>query len=230
MSEPWILRQLGRCRYDDIWRQMREFTEQRVASTANELWLLEHDPVFTLGQAGRPEHLLNPGAIPVVRSDRGGQVTYHGPGQLVVYVLLDLQRAGFSVRHLVMTLEEAVSLTLARFGIEAGTRAGAPGVYVGDAKIASLGLRVRRGCSYHGLALNVAMDLAPFSRINPCGHAGLRVTQLSDLGCNRSLGSVAGTLVGVLHGLLTSPPQVPNKANGKVSVIRMTGSLPMMIR
>lgn len=159
---------------------MRAFTDTREADTPDELWLLEHPPVFTLGQAGRPEHLLAPGAIPVIQTDRGGQVTYHGPGQLVAYLLLDLRRAGIGVKRLVERLEQAIIDLLAEHGVQAERRANAPGVYVAGAKIASLGLRVRNGCCYHGLALNVDMDLEPFGRINPCGYAGLTVTRLVD--------------------------------------------------
>lgn len=160
---------------------MRDFTSNREARTLDELWLLEHPSVYTLGQAGRAEHLLNIGAIPVVQSDRGGQVTYHGPGQLIAYLLLDLRRCGLGVKRLVGLLEQSVIDLLARHELEAEARPEAPGVYVRGAKIASLGLRVRGGCCYHGLALNVAMDLEPFQRINPCGYPGLQVTQLSDL-------------------------------------------------
>ena len=176
------VRQLGRIDYQTAFAAMQAFTEARDAATLDELWLLEHPPVFTLGLNGRPEHLLAPGAIPVIRVDRGGQVTYHGPGQLVVYVLLDLRRAQLGVRQLVTLLEQTVIELLAHYGVTAHARPEAPGVYVGPAKIASLGLRVRRGCSYHGLSLNRDMDLEPFSRINPCGYPGLRVTQLRDLG------------------------------------------------
>jgi lipoyl(octanoyl) transferase len=160
---------------------MRRFTDGRDAGTADELWLVEHPPVFTLGQAGRPEHLLEPGEIPVIRTDRGGQVTYHGPGQLVAYLLLDLRRAGLGVKRLVNTLEQAVVDLLAGYDIQAAARPDAPGVYVDGAKIASVGLRIRHGCSYHGIALNLDLDLAPFARINPCGHPGLAVTRLADL-------------------------------------------------
>lgn len=179
---PLLLRRLGRRDYQPVWRAMRAFTDARDAETPSEIWLVEHPPVFTQGQAGKAEHLLAPGDIPVVQTDRGGQVTYHGPGQVVLYLLLDLRRAGLGVRALVSRLEQAVVDLLAAHGIAAAARPDAPGVYVGDAKIASLGLRVRHGRSYHGLALNVAMDLAPFARINPCGHQGLAVTQLADLG------------------------------------------------
>ena len=199
MTNAWHVRQRGRCAYQETWQQMQDFTTARDASTPDELWILEHDPVFTLGQAGRPEHLLNPGTIPVIHCDRGGQVTYHGPGQLVVYVLFDLRRARLGVRELVQRLEQAVIAMLATQGIAGSTRAGAPGVYVAEAKIAALGLRVRRGCSYHGLALNVAMDLAPFACINPCGYPGLQVTQLADLGCALPLAAVADLVVEALR-------------------------------
>jgi lipoyl(octanoyl) transferase len=160
---------------------MRRFTDERGADTEDALWLVEHPPVFTLGQAGRPEHVLNPGDIPVVRTDRGGQVTYHGPGQIIAYLMLDLRRAGIGVKRLVNLLEQSVIDILADDGIAAAARSDAPGVYVDRAKIASVGLRVRRGCSYHGIALNVNVDLAPFQRINPCGYEGLQVIRLVDL-------------------------------------------------
>lgn len=172
---------LGRQPYDETWQAMRDYTDRRGPDSPDQLWLLEHPPVFTLGQAGKPEHLLDPGSIAVVKTDRGGQVTYHGPGQLVAYLLLDLRRAGLGVRGLVSLLEQTVIQLLADLGIEAVARRDAPGVYVHDAKIASIGLRVRRGCSFHGLSLNLDMDLSPFERINPCGYPGLRVTQLSEL-------------------------------------------------
>jgi lipoyl(octanoyl) transferase len=176
-----IVKHLGLCSYADTWRAMRDYTDRRDASSPDQLWLLEHPPVYTLGQAGKPEHVLDAGDIPVVRSDRGGQVTYHGPGQLVAYLLLDLRRAGLGVRSLVTLLEQATIELLAQRGIQAEARRNAPGVYVAGAKIASIGLRVRHGCSFHGLSLNVAMDLEPFGRINPCGYPGLAVTRLSDL-------------------------------------------------
>ncbi|MBK1724221.1 octanoyltransferase [Thiocystis violacea] len=159
---------------------MRSFTDGRGEETPDELWLLEHPPVFTLGQAARREHLLDPGDIPVIQVDRGGQVTYHGPGQLIAYLMLDLRRIGLGVKRLVSMLEQSAIDVLGGYGIEAARRTDAPGVYVAGAKIASLGLRVRNGCCYHGLAINVAMDLEPFRRINPCGYAGLAMTQLSD--------------------------------------------------
>jgi len=180
MQQP-VVRELGVVDYAPTLQRMRAFTDARGAQTPDELWLLQHPPVFTQGQAGRAEHLLAPGDIPVVQVDRGGQVTYHGPGQWVLYLLLDLRRRGLGVRDLVDLIEASLVGLLAEYGIEAATRPGAPGVYVGDAKIASLGLRVRRGCSYHGLALNVDMDLEPFSRINPCGYEGLAVTSMARL-------------------------------------------------
>ena len=181
---------------------MRVFTDGREAATADELWLLEHNPVFTLGQSGRREHLLSPGDIPVVQVDRGGQITYHGPGQLVGYPLLDLRRAGLGVKRLVQTLEQGVIELLAGYGITADTHPGAPGVYVASRKIAALGLRVRQGCSFHGLALNVAMDLEPFSRINPCGYPGLQVTQLADLAGIRDLYGTGIALARILAARL----------------------------
>jgi len=197
-----VVRALGLSQYQPTWRAMQAFTDRRDPETPDELWLLEHPPIFTLGQAGRAEHLLNPGAIPVLQVDRGGQVTYHGPGQLVGYLLLDLRRAGYGVKGLVRLLEQALVRLLAGYGIESAPRADAPGVYVQGAKIASLGLRVRRGCSFHGLALNVAMDLEPFSRIDPCGHPGLAVTQLADLGGPADLARVSRDLTAVVAQLL----------------------------
>lgn len=174
-----ISRHLGLVDYVATWQRMQQFTAERTASTPDELWFLEHPGVFTLGMAGRREHLLDPGAVPVVQTDRGGQVTYHGPGQLVVYPLIDLRRAALSVRDVVTALEQAVIRYVATLGITAVARREAPGVYVAGAKLASVGIRIRRGCSYHGLALNVNMDLEPFGRINPCGYAGLAMTQLA---------------------------------------------------
>ena len=179
---PLVVRWLGRVPYEPTWRAMQQFTEQRDADTPDELWLLEHEPVFTLGMNADPSHVLAPADIPVVRIDRGGQVTYHGPGQLVVYPLIDVRRARLGVRDLVTALERAVIELAARYRIAAACRATAPGVYVADRKLASVGLRIRRGGSYHGLALNVNMDLEPFARINPCGYAGLEMTQLAALG------------------------------------------------
>ncbi|MFW6094404.1 MAG: lipoyl(octanoyl) transferase LipB [Pseudomonadota bacterium] len=175
------VRDLGRTRYQEVFEAMKGFTDERGADTADEFWLTEHEPVFTQGQSGRAEHVLAPGDIPVVASDRGGQVTYHGPGQIVGYLLFDLRRLNLKVRGLVTGIETAVVRTLAHYGVSGAPRPDAPGVYVDGAKIASLGLRVRRGCSYHGLALNVDMELEPFRRINPCGLLGMQVTQLADL-------------------------------------------------
>jgi lipoyl(octanoyl) transferase len=179
--EPPAVRRLGIVDYESTWREMQAFTEQRGPDEPDQIWLLQHPPVYTLGMAGDPSHVLATGAIPVVQIDRGGQVTYHGPGQLIVYPLLDLRRLKLGVRDLVSCLEQAVIDCVANYGVSAAARPDAPGVYVGDRKLASLGLRVRRGCSYHGLALNIAMDLKPFDGINPCGHEGLEVTQLSEL-------------------------------------------------
>lgn len=181
-----IVRRLGLVDYEPTWRAMQAFTAERTAETEDELWLLQHPPVFTLGLAGQASHLLRDIGVPVVKIDRGGQITYHGPGQWVVYLLLDLRRRQLKVRDLVNRMEQAAIDLLAQYGVEGSRREGAPGVYVGAAKIAALGLRVKNGCSYHGLAFNVAMDLAPFAAINPCGYEGLAVTQLADLvpGCD----------------------------------------------
>ncbi len=188
------VRQLGRVGYEPTWCAMREFTDRRDESTPDELWFLEHDPVFTQGLNGKSEHLLAPGDIPVVAIDRGGQVTYHGPGQLVMYALVDLGRLRMGVRELVVALENAVAALAARHGIAAAGRRDAPGVYVGERKLASIGLRVRRGCSYHGLALNVDMDLEPFGRINPCGMAGLAMTHLAAEGARADVAGSAEVL------------------------------------
>ena len=173
---------LGLRPYQEIWDAMRACTAARDADSADQIWLVQHPPVYTQGQAGKPEHLLAPGDIPVIQIDRGGQITYHGPGQTVMYLLLDLRRAGIGIRALVSLIEESVIGYLQELGIRAQSRIDAPGVYVDGKKIASLGLRVRGGCTYHGVALNVDMDLEPFSRINPCGLVGMRMTQLRDLG------------------------------------------------
>lgn len=180
MSRSVVVRHLGCAAYEPTWHAMQHFTQNRDADTADEIWLLEHPRVFTQGQAGKAEHVLAAGDIPVVQVDRGGQVTYHGPGQLVAYVLVDVRRAGQGVRDLVTSIENSLIDLLAQYDIAAQAKPDAPGVYVGDKKIASLGLRIRRGCSFHGLALNVDMDLQPFQRINPCGYAGLHMTQLRE--------------------------------------------------
>jgi len=191
-------RYLGERDYREMWSAMRAFTAERDASTADELWLLQHPPVYTLGQAGRREHLLDTGETPVVETDRGGQVTWHGPGQLVAYPLLDLRRWRLGVRDLVHALEASVIALLGDYGVTAVRRADAPGVYVDGAKIAALGVRVSRGCSYHGLALNACNDLAPFRRINPCGHAGMPVTRLHDLGVAPPLDQLEAELASAL--------------------------------
>lgn len=192
------LRKLGRAEYEPTWRAMQAFTASRGADTEDELWILEHPPIFTLGVSGKQMHLLNPGEIPVLAVDRGGQVTYHGPGQLVAYVLVDLRRRGIGVRCMVSVLEQAVIRVLASHGIDAYARPEAPGVYIGEAKIAAVGLRVCRGCSYHGVAFNIAMDLEPYTRINPCGYAGLRVTDLHEQGVELPLALAGKLLAGAI--------------------------------
>ena len=176
-----VVKRLGRVDYAPTFQAMQDFTAARTEATADELWIVEHPPVYTLGQAGKPEHILRDVGIPLVKIDRGGQVTYHGPGQVVIYLLLDLARLKIKVRELVNAIEQAVIDLLAEHGVTAERRDGAPGVYVGDAKVAALGLRIRNGCSYHGMSLNVDMDLSPFTAINPCGYAGLKVIQTRDL-------------------------------------------------
>jgi lipoyl(octanoyl) transferase len=199
---PVLIKRLGRVDYLPTWQAMQDFTAQRTPDTPDEIWLLEHPPVFTLGLAGRREHILQITDIPIVPIDRGGQVTYHGPGQLVAYLLLDLKRRGYGVRELVNRMEQAIIDLLAGYAIEGERRDKAPGVYVGDKKIAALGLRIKRGMSYHGLALNVDADLTPFSQINPCGYEGLQVTQLRDLGVTLETATVAEHLVARLEALL----------------------------
>ncbi len=203
---PWIVRELGRQPYEPVWRAMQRLTDARGPDTPDELWLVEHDPVFTLGQAGKPEHVLAAGGIPVLQVDRGGQVTYHGPGQIVAYPLVDLRRLGLGVRELVCRIEQAVIDLLAGYGIAATRRGGAPGIYVGGAKVMALGLRVRRGCSFHGLALNVAMDLEPYRRINPCGFQGLEVTSVLDLGGPGDPAAIKPALVAALSRTLGLAP------------------------
>lgn len=213
MAAPPIVRHLGRVDYEPTWKRMQAFTETRDADQADELWFLEHPPVFTLGLNGSREHLLAPGDIPVVQVDRGGQVTYHGPGQLVVYPLLDLGRSGLGVRPLVCALERAVIRCVAGYGITAVGNRDAPGVYVDGRKLASIGLRIRRNCSYHGLALNVDMDLEPFHRINPCGFRGLELTQLTMLGVQRDLQGVAADLESaLLEELAQASPSLERSA------------------
>ena len=189
---------LGRQAYEPVWRAMQRFTDARDQDTVDELWLVEHEPVFTLGQAGKPEHVLAPGEIPVLHVDRGGQVTYHGPGQIVLYPLLDLRRIGIGVREYVCRIEQAIIDTLDEWNIGGQRREGAPGVYVAGAKVAALGIRVRRGCTFHGLAFNIGMDLEPFHRINPCGYQGLQVTSLRALGGPSGMDAVKPVLLAEL--------------------------------
>jgi lipoyl(octanoyl) transferase len=197
-AQPARLFDLGRQAYEPVWRAMQRFTDSRGEDTADELWLVEHEPVFTLGQAGKPEHVLAAGDIPVLHVDRGGQVTYHGPGQIVLYPLLDLRRLKVGVREYVDRIEQAVIDTLAEWNIEGARRDGAPGVYVAGAKVMALGIRVRRGCTFHGLAFNIAMDLSPYQRINPCGYQGLQVTSVVDLGGPSGMEQVKPVLVAQL--------------------------------
>jgi lipoyl(octanoyl) transferase len=190
-----VVRELGLQTYEPVWRAMQAFTDERTPTTPDEIWFTQHRPVFTLGINTAPEHLLAPGDIPVIQIDRGGQVTYHGPGQLMIYPLIDLRRAGLGVRELVTALEQSVVDLAAEFGIEAASRCDAPGVYVEGVKLASVGLRIRRGSSFHGMALNVDVDLEPFSRINPCGFKGLELTDLARLGAEQDLGIVRDRLL-----------------------------------
>jgi lipoyl(octanoyl) transferase len=192
---PLIVRSLGRCDYQETWQRMMAFTDARQSDTPDELWLLEHPPVFTQGLAGKAEHLLSPGDIPVIQTDRGGQVTYHGPGQLVAYFLFDLRRLNMGIRNMVRLLEQTVIAVLAEYGITATGRDDAPGVYVNNAKICSIGLRVRKGCTYHGIAFNIDMDLSPFLRINPCGFKQLQMVQLSALNPNAQMHEVEQHLI-----------------------------------
>lgn len=203
-----IVRQLGVQPYEPVSQAMHDFTDCRDDATPDEIWLVEHSPVFTQGQAGKAEHVLAPGDIPVIQSDRGGQVTYHGPGQQVMYVLLNLKRRRLGVRELVTLLEQTVVNTLANYGIDAHPRADAPGVYVGEKKICSLGLRIRRGCSFHGLALNVNMDLTPFLRINPCGYAGMEMTHVHATCRGIETQEVAPRLISSFLALLNNPPHI----------------------
>ena len=197
-QSPLIVRHLGIRPYLDTWQAMQTFTDRRDASTPDEIWLLQHEAVYTQGQAGKAEHLLHATEIPVVQSDRGGQITYHGPGQLIAYLLLDVRRKGLGVRQLVTAMEQAVIGVLAQANIQAAAKADAPGVYVNGAKIASLGLRIRRGCSFHGLALNVDLDLTPFTHINPCGYAGLAMTSTALLGGPRHVADAEALLLAEL--------------------------------
>ena len=190
-----IVRHLGRSDYEPVWHDMQKFTDERDADTPDELWLVEHPPVFTQGLAGKAEHILAPGDIPVIQVDRGGQITYHGPGQIVAYPLINLRRHGIGVKSLVHGIEQAIIDTVALYGVTAARKDNAPGVYVDGAKIASLGLRIRKACSFHGLAFNIDMDLEPFQRINPCGFSNLKVIQLADLANDVQLPTVEQQLI-----------------------------------
>ncbi|MGP8306483.1 lipoyl(octanoyl) transferase LipB [Vibrio sp. YIC-376] len=220
MQHQLVVKRLGRQDYEPVWKAMHEFTDKRTEETPDEVWLVEHHPVFTQGQAGKAEHLINTGDIPVVQSDRGGQVTYHGPGQLVAYFLINLRRKKLGVRDLVTNIENLVINTLKAYNIDSAARPDAPGVYVDGKKICSLGLRIRKGCSFHGLALNVNMDLTPFLRINPCGYEGMEMVQVSQLGGPDNVEAVEKQLVQELVTLLnyeqvefsTEAPSQGNKA------------------
>ncbi|HCE3329408.1 TPA: lipoyl(octanoyl) transferase LipB [Vibrio parahaemolyticus] len=220
MQHQLVVKRLGRQDYEPVWKAMHEFTDQRTEETTDEVWLVEHNPVFTQGQAGKAEHLINTGDIPVVQSDRGGQVTYHGPGQLVAYFLINLRRKKLGVRDLVTTIENLVINTLKAYNIDSAARPDAPGVYVDGKKICSLGLRIRKGCSFHGLALNVNMDLTPFLRINPCGYAGMEMVQVSQFNGPSDVETVEKQLIEELVTLLdyervefsTEAPSQGNKA------------------
>ena len=203
MQHPLIhIKALGMVDYEPTWHAMQKFTAERTADTVDEIWLVQHPPTYTQGQAGKPEHLLHQTNIPVVKIDRGGQITYHGPGQIVAYLLLDLRRWKINVRELVRLMEQAVIDLLAEYGVKAEGREDAPGVYVGDAKIAALGLKIKNGCSYHGLSFNVDMDLSPFDNINPCGYEGLRVTQALELGITVPWEELQAQLTqNLVHGL-----------------------------
>ncbi|MEZ9894593.1 octanoyltransferase [Vibrio tasmaniensis ZS-17] len=202
MQNKLIVKKLGRQDYEPVWKAMHKFTDERSEEDVDQVWLVEHNPVFTQGQAGKAEHVLNAGDIPVIQSDRGGQVTYHGPGQLVAYFLINIRRKKFGVRDLVTHIENLVINTLKAYNINSTARPDAPGVYVDGKKICSLGLRIRRGCSFHGLALNVDMDLSPFLRINPCGYQGMEMAQVSQLGGPSELESVEQQLIQELVELL----------------------------
>ncbi|WP_373937645.1 lipoyl(octanoyl) transferase LipB [Vibrio kanaloae] len=202
MQNKLIVKKLGRQDYEPVWKAMHKFTDERTEEDVDQVWLVEHNPVFTQGQAGKAEHVLNAGDIPVVQSDRGGQVTYHGPGQLVAYFLINIRRKKFGVRDLVTHIENLVINTMKAYNIDSAARPDAPGVYVDGKKICSLGLRIRRGCSFHGLALNVNMDLSPFLRINPCGYQGMEMAQVSQLGGPSALENVEQQLIQELVELL----------------------------
>ena len=200
-----LVRRLGRQGYRPVWQAMQAFNQARTVHTPDEIWLLEHPAVYTLGLNGKQSHILDAGEIPLIQTDRGGQVTYHGPGQLVVYLLMDLKRHGLGVRSLVSLIEQSIIALLADYGIDSVARQDAPGVYVNGAKIAALGLRIKQGCSYHGLSLNIDMDLEPFSRINPCGYEGLAITQLRTLRVTNDMEQIADALLGHIASRLDSP-------------------------
>jgi lipoyl(octanoyl) transferase len=212
VNRPLIIRHLGRQDYQPVWRDMQAFTDQRDADTADELWLVEHPPVFTQGLAGKAEHVLAAGDIPVIQVDRGGQITYHGPGQIVAYPLINLRRHGIGVKSLVHGIEQAIIDTVKLYGVEAARKENAPGVYVNGDKIASLGLRIRKACSFHGLAFNIDMDLEPFNRINPCGFSGLKVIQLSELADQVDISTVEQQLVAALCQQLNFTAQIETAA------------------
>ncbi len=197
-----IIRDLGLQAYESVWREMQQFTQDRTDSTSDEIWYLEHFPVYTLGLNGKAEHILNAGTVPVVQSDRGGQVTYHGPGQLVVYALIDIKRSKLGIRQLVTLFEQSIVNTLSQFGINALAKPEAPGVYVNNKKIGSIGIRIKNHCSYHGISLNNSMDLAPFDHINTCGFQDLKVTQLADFGIHISTTNLAISVINSMHTLL----------------------------
>ena len=207
-ARSWTVRELGRQPFLRVWPAMECYTDERAEDAGDELWLVEHDPVFTLGQAGKPEHVLAAGDIPVVRTNRGGQVTYHGPGQIVAYPLVDLRRIGLGVREFVCRIEQAMIDTMAHWDIRAERRDGAPGVYVAGAKVGALGLRVRHGCTFHGLAFNIDLDLEPFSRINPCGYQGLAVTSMLKLRGSASMAEIKPVLVSALSEQLGLRPEL----------------------
>ncbi len=203
IKDRLVVKKLGRRDYLPVWQAMHDFTNSRNKETGDQVWLVEHNPVFTQGQAGKAEHLINTGDIPVVKSDRGGQVTYHGPGQLVAYFLLNLRRRSLGVRDLVTLIENLVINILKQYDIKSEAKPDAPGVYVDDKKICSLGLRIRKGCSFHGLALNVNMDLSPFLRINPCGYQGMEMVQINDFNSGTKISSVEKTLIEELVAMLS---------------------------
>ncbi len=197
-SNQVIIKNLGRQPYQKIWQAMQSFTDQRSIDDLDQIWIVEHDPVFTQGTAGKPEHVLDVGDIPIIKTDRGGQVTYHGPGQLVIYPLINIKRLKLGVRDLVTAIEQSIIEMMAQFGVDAYAKCDAPGVYVDNRKLASLGLRIRKGCSFHGLAVNINMDLSPFLRINPCGYAGMEMVQAKDLGGPQNVTEAGDILTPIL--------------------------------